>query len=214
MRTLVVVAALMASGCSFHKSDLKETFEWMDNTYNAHENIIGAFGHGRAAWYTHTEIGGTNEEMVWGESESFTHKGCDLTLKIEDNRMATTMREVYSSTVYRFNLRDIDPSSVKVEGSSHLGGLPCAGYTEDELRTQGMNCDHADMMFTTGGEAGLIDEEWHTTFAKLTGDDHENHKSVKAKSAHFVFDDLGYAQRFGKAFRHAVELCGGKASPF
>ena len=30
----------------------------------------------------------------------------------------------------------------------------------------------------------------------------------------FLVDDVTYARRLAKAFRHAVELCGGKASPF
>jgi hypothetical protein len=30
----------------------------------------------------------------------------------------------------------------------------------------------------------------------------------------FFVDDVEYAARFAKAFRHAVELCGGKPEPF
>jgi hypothetical protein len=36
----------------------------------------------------------------------------------------------------------------------------------------------------------------------------------KGTRSEFVMDDVAYAHRFAKAFRHAVELCGGKASKF
>jgi hypothetical protein len=70
------------------------------------------------------------------------------------------------------------------------------------------------MDFKTRNEAGLISEDWHSIFLKLTGPDHDNHKVGKTNSAYFVFDDPDYAKRFAKAFSHAIELCGGRASPF
>jgi hypothetical protein len=50
MRLLLLACAVLASACSTHKSDLDETLEWMDKTYNPQGNISGAYGHGRAAW--------------------------------------------------------------------------------------------------------------------------------------------------------------------
>ena len=48
---------------------------------------------------------------------------------------------------------------------------------------------------------GLIAEEWHNVFVKLTGADHVNAKSDKTNTAYFVFNDAEYAGRFTKAFR-------------
>ncbi len=133
MRPVLIAAALALSACSIHKSERDETLEWMDNTYNPHANILGAYGHGRSAWYTHSSVGSQNEVMVWGQTETFTYKGCDLTLKTEDDKRASRAQEIYTTAVYRFNLRDIDPSSAKIRTASHLGGFPCEGHTPEEL---------------------------------------------------------------------------------
>jgi hypothetical protein len=62
--------------------------------------------------------------------------------------------------------------------------------------------------------AGLITEESHTTYLKLTGPDHEGRIVQNTAKIFFGFDDVAYANRFAKAFAQAVELCGGKSSPF
>jgi hypothetical protein len=38
-------------------SELSETLSWMDNSYNSHPGVSGAYGHGRTGW-THlkTEV--------------------------------------------------------------------------------------------------------------------------------------------------------------
>jgi hypothetical protein len=215
MRRLLLAAGLIASACSFHKSELDETLEWMDNTYNPHDNISGAYGHGRTAWYTPVTVNGSRTEfMASGEIETFTVKGCDMTLRTEDDKQARRASEIYHTATYRFNLRDIDPSSVKVTAYSHLGGFSCAVYSADDLKNLGMNCDHAEMVFKTRNEAGLIAQEYHTVFPKLEGASHNSDSVGKTNDAFFGFNDVEYAQRFAKASTHAVQLCGGKASPF
>jgi hypothetical protein len=37
---------------------------------------------------------------------------------------------------------------------------------------------------------------------------------VSVSEESFQFDDLDYARRFARAFKHAVEMCGGKPSKF
>jgi hypothetical protein len=213
MRPLLFATTLLLSACA-RKSDLYETLAWMDNTYNPHENISGAYGHGWAAWYTHDGVGSKIEVMASGQAETFTFEGCDLTLKVEDDKRANTATEMYGTSMYHFTLRDIDPSSVKIETASHLGGFPCAGHTPEELAALAMDCDHAVMTFSTRSAAGLISEERHSIFPKLTGADHDSTHSSKANSAYFVFNDVEYAPRFARAFAHAVQFCGGKASSF
>ncbi len=68
MRPLLLVAAFLASACSLHKSELEGTLKWMDNTYNAHENVSGAYGHGRMAWYARAKgpNGERTEVMAFG----------------------------------------------------------------------------------------------------------------------------------------------------
>jgi hypothetical protein len=216
MRPFLLAAALLASACSVHKSELEETLEWMDNTYNAHDNVSGAYGHGRTAWYTSSK-GSNNERteaVVEGLTESFTYTGCDLFLRTEDNPAASTAAEIVHSAKFNFNLRDIDPASEKVRVGSHLGDFNCGDYTEDQKSAMGINCDHAELDFKTRNEAGLIAEDWRSVFVKLTGADHISEKRDNTNSAYFVFDDPEYATRFAKAFAHAIQLCGGKPSAF
>jgi hypothetical protein len=92
---------------------------------------------------------------------------------------------------------------------SHSGDFPCADDNRELL-----NCDHTELSFSTRSGIGAISEEWHNVYQKLTGPDHEESHSTKSNSAYFEFDDPEYARRFAKAFGHAIQLCGGRPSPF
>ena len=214
MRLLFIVVMLFTCACSVHKSELDETLEWMDNTYNQHEKVSGAHGHGRSAWYGHSEVGSTHEFMVRGHTGSFTYKGCEMTLRSETLPESQTAEEEITSYKFKFDLKDIDPSSTKVTAISHLGGFPCDTAPGEKPSIMALNCDHAEMMFSTRSAAGLIQEESHTVYSKLAGADHEARDSSKSNWAYFGFDDPEYAKRFAKAFAHAVELCGGRRLPF
>jgi hypothetical protein len=214
MRLLFIVVMLFTCACSVHKSELDETLEWMDNTYNRHESVSGANGHGRSAWYGHSEVGSAREVMVSGWTGGFTYKGCEMTLRTETLPESETAQGLITSRKSKFELKDIDPSSIKVTAISHLGGFPCNTAPGEEPSIMAVNCDHAQMSFSTRSAAGLIQEEWHTVYPKLAGADHESLHSSKSNSEYFGFDDPEYAQRFAKAFAHAVELCGGRRSPF
>jgi hypothetical protein len=119
-----------------------------------------------------------------------------------------------NSCKFIFDLKNIDPSSIKVTAISHSGGFPCDTSPGGEPSIMAVDCDHAEMTFSTRSAAGLIQEEWHTVFPKLAGADHEKRHTSKSNSAYFGFNDPEYAKRFAKAFGHAVELCGGKRLPF
>jgi hypothetical protein len=70
------------------------------------------------------------------------------------------------------------------------------------------------MYFETRDKTGLIDEERHTVYPKLQGRDHELESTNKTFVLEFLFNNVEYAAHFVNGFRHAVTLCGGKASPF
>lgn len=214
MRPILIVVMSLTCACSVHRSQLDDTLEWMDNTYNPHEGVSGAYGHGRSAWYSSSEVGSTHEFMVSGLTESFTYKGCEMTLRTETLPESKTAQELITSCKLKFDLKDIDPSSIKVTAISHLGGFPCDAAPGEKPSIVAVNCDHAEMSFSTRSAAGLIQEEWRTVYPKLAGADHENRHSLKSSSAFFGFDDPEYARRFAKAFAHAVELCGGRRLPF
>jgi hypothetical protein len=199
----------IVSACS-GDSELSETLSWMDNTYNPHEGVTLAFGHGRTGWYAPKDDSAYREYLVNGSTETFTYDRCKMTLHFEDNRADATHRDIHSSSSSSFNLHDINPQSIKLSTYSHTGGFRCEGHP---LREQ-MDCDHAEIVFSTHSEAPLIDDETDTIYEKLQGSDHENKHSSKSNHGHFQVDDVEYAGRLAEAFRHAVELCGGKPEPF
>ena len=208
MRLLSLVLLFTIGSACKRDGELSRTLAWMDNTYNPHDGVSGAFGHGRTGWYAHAR----SEYLVSGSTETFTSNGCQFTLHFQDNPAASAFREVYGSRSHSFNLRDINPQSIKVSTFSHAGGFRCEDYDFDQR--QRMNCDHAEIVFSTRSEAPLIVEDSRTTFTKLQGRDHESQTKSKGSQAFFEVDDLEYASRFAKAFRHAVELCGGKPQAF
>ena len=125
-----------------------------------------------------------------------------MTLLSEEN---PANRTVYGSSSYSFNLRDMNPRSIKISTYSHGGGFRCEDYDSEERQLLQMNCDHAEIVFRTRSEAPLIDEQSHTIFAELQGSDHESKGKSKGAEAYFEVDDVEYAGRFAKALRHAVE---------
>jgi hypothetical protein len=209
---LILVLTFLLCGCGLQKSELDETLEWMDNTYNPHPKESGSYGHGRTAWYTPLPDG---TEFMWsGLMESFKYTGCEMTLKTEDLPEAKRSEELRSSCVIRFNLKDIDPTSFKVTDRSHRGDFSCEQYSDEERRDLNLDCDHTELSFSTTTGAGLVHEDWIHIFPKLTGPSHENRNSDNSSRSYFEFDDPTYARRFAKAFARAIQLCGGRPSPF
>ena len=124
-------------------------------------------------------------------TETFTYNGCQMTLHTEDDPAAKV--NVVSSLSYTFNLRDINPQSISM---STYNNVP------------------AEIAFKTHLEAPLIDVYAHSIYLNLKGSEHEGENRSKANEARFSVDDVEYAKRLTRAFRHAVELCGGKSEPF
>jgi hypothetical protein len=167
-------------------SELSETLAWMDNSYNSHPDVSGAYGHGRTKYYMHG--------VLWsGSTETFTYNGCQMTLHSEEDPAAKVNERVVSSLSYTFNLRDINPQSIEM---STYENVP------------------AEIAFKTRLEAPVIDVYSHSIYPNLKGSDHEGSQSSKTNNARFEVDDVEYAKRLTRAFRHAVELCGGKPEPF
>ena len=88
-------------------SELSETLAWMDNSYNSHPDVSGAYGHGRTRSYQH--------EVLWsGSTETFTYNSCQMTLHFEEDPAAKVYETMVSSLSYTFNLRDINPQSISM----------------------------------------------------------------------------------------------------
>jgi hypothetical protein len=69
-------------------------------------------------------------------------------------------------------------------------------------------------VLSTRNEAPLIEAKFKVVYPELKGSDHESKGEEKDHDAYFMVDDVEYAQRFAKALRRAVELCGGLHRPF
>ena len=181
---------------------LAETLAWMDSTYNPHDKAGGAWGHGREEIFS-------DGKPFRRRASSFTYNGCEITLQQQGDPAAPLYSELYTSSTFRFNLRHIDPKSVKLYFfDPRYGGLSC------DFDLGNMVCSIAEMEFETRNQQPLMDEDLHLVWPKLSGSEHEARKSTKSFVGSFYIDDAEYAKRFAKAFTHAVTLCGGTPSPF
>ena len=198
---LTLFLSLLSTCVHADEPSLAETLAWLDSTYNPHGDAGSGsvHGHGR-------KILRDKGVSVAREDATFSYDGCQFTLNYKDDPSSPWFSEVYAISVMSFNLRDIDPGSIKLLKFNSLDrGLECK-------RTEGSVCDIAVMQFQTRNESPLIDEEFSSfDHGKIIG-----HGAVKSKkyTSSFYLDDLQYAERFEKAFRHAIQLCGGKPSAF
>jgi hypothetical protein len=181
---------------------LSETLAWMDSTFNPHSVEGGSFGYGIEENYV-------RGKLTKRRTETLTYDGCVMTLHLEDDPKASLYSEIYTSSVNSFNLQDIDPNSIREwQFDSHHGGLPC------ELNPVMMVCDMERVEFQTRNKSPLIDVVTHAVLSGIQGADRNSFSQSKTFVSVLLLDNIEYATRFVKAFRHAIAVCGGKPSPF
>jgi predicted nucleotidyltransferase len=158
----------------------------MDSTYNPHDREGGAWGHGLYVEKNFIDNIGRVFQRIKGH---FTYEGCQMKLFYEQDPNTVRGEKMYEDGIYTFSLSDVDPASVVVSGRS--------------------------VTFETRGQAPLILEDFDTVYPTLQGNEHEIKGRRKTFVAEFFVDDVfEYGERLAKALRHAVQLCGGKPSPF
>lgn len=193
--------------------DLSETLQWMAQTYNPHDGGPNyGRGHGNETHYL--EHSNTHTEEITEEfHETFASKGgCTVVIHHETVPVGV-FKTVYTNGDYTLSLCDVDPDSIKVKTYDlHKDVFNCAD--PDEVRLYNLNCSSAEVEFHTRNDVPKIKDDAVTTYAGLKGKDHEAQIHNQVSNGWFIVDDAAYAERFAKAFRHAVELCGGKASKF
>lgn len=207
MKAIVPLLIALPVLVACKNNERAETLTWMDNTYNPHSNVSEAYGHGHTGWYV--KSGDHDETLTDGSTETFTYDGCQMTLNFKDDRNAAAHHEIYSTGSLSFNLRDIDPQSIKLSTFSHFGGFRCEAMNPEQRK--GVVCDHGEIVFLTHGGSPLIDGKTDTIYANRQGSERENKNTSEGAEGHFEVDDVQYATRFMKAFRHVVELCGGES---
>jgi hypothetical protein len=214
------LAVIILGLCSFlayraiaRHRDLRETLFWMEQTYNPHDGGSNyGQGHGEQTHYlqhsdTHTE------EVTEEFHETLMAKGgCTIVLHDETVPIGI-FKTVYSNGDKTLSLCDVDPDSIKIKTYDlHKDVFNCAN--PEEVKSYDLNCSSAEVEFHTRNEVPKIKDDSVTIYAELKGKDHEAQHHGYASKGWFNVDDVAYAERFAKAFKHAVELCDGKASRF
>jgi len=182
---------------------LEDTFKWMDQTYN---------GGRRGLFQQWTRDGKLYVEYL----EDFTYTQCSISHTVKELPDSGTAKDIWTqSNVEVFNLRDIDPTTVKVVPFDRIVGTDC--LDPDEVKRNKLSCDgQAEVRFSTRNEALKINYHSVTIFPGIPENkpDHKSDQTGTQSSAAFSMYDAAYAKRFAKAFTHAVELCGGTRSDF
>ena len=218
---------------------LQETFDWMSNTLEGwfvHHPYLRPY----TKEWADKGINPYQQKII----SEFSHQGCQVKFVVDttDNDYLEDVlgRQLSYTETDTFNLKDIDPNTIKIRNSCEPHDTTQEKQTED-------NCeDEAGLImeFETRNEHPLIYREtvissgnsafgnWRVKndperakFAKDICRTEPNNlaycevKELKTEpynltSDHLAFHSPAYTKRFVKAFKHAVELCGGKASTF
>ena len=211
---LAVGAIILGAGLfiayrtSAKSRDLRETLLWIDQTYNPHEGDDNfGQGHGWEIHYVRNDDISEKFGMTLAQNGS-----CNIVLHDETPAVGV-FSETSSVSTYTFSLCDVDPDTIKIKTvDSHNDVFDCAD--PEEVRKHDLNCDTAEIIFETRNGAPAVTENYVITFVKLTGSEHQARGTTKVNKAWLLVDDPAYAKRLAQALKHAVELCGGKASTF
>jgi hypothetical protein len=198
---LIFTLSLIAQGHST-TTNLQETLQWMRDTsanhaYHFDDERPDNLFHDTAT--LHWSFGNPAQ--------------CDIKATVDDRRLLTD-RVYEDETTLTFNLRNIDPESVRVEDDVRRVGVSGAKFgrtgwvffkSKNEVPT--IACE--TVVKTPPG--GWGSNPFPTRDMTL---ECPAFYPGPPSSAYFQFEMPGYAKRFAKALRHAVELCEGKSSPF
>jgi hypothetical protein len=214
----VAVIALGASSFFAYRAysrhrDLAETLQWMEQTYNPHEGGENlGLGHGDETHYLENSTLHT-EEVTEEFRQTLAYKGGCMIVIHDETVPIGVYKTVYGSGDYTLSLCDVDPESIKIttyDFHKDVGG--CAD--PEQVQLFGLDCTSAEIVFHMRNDMPKIKDDSVTIYAELTGTNHELQSHNLMSKGWFIVDDVTYAQRFAKALKHAVELCGGKASKF
>jgi hypothetical protein len=99
----------------------------------------------------------------------------------------TIAKVLESKETHTFNLKDLDPNTVFVEDDKTFQGVFATTFNDKDL-----------IKYT---DRGVLNGERVTS-------------NLDAHTAYVGFRDTQAAQRFAKAWKHAIAICGGKPSAF
>jgi hypothetical protein len=189
------------------EASLAQTEEWINQTFTVDLNASRASCNEFDPDKPGSEYG-TGFYCLY-EKYSLDLKGCRATLSISHSHRTHTLaltdqEDEKDSTMLSFNLRDIDPSTIRTGETTGSFG-PLRGKTFHD------NVPSVRVDFSTTNDADtmtLIYPHGHEPTTQ-----YKKHKCCDSSGSGIDMKPE-YAPRFVKAFRHAVELCGGKTSTF
>lgn len=218
---------------------LQETFDWMTSTLRPSEGnnwyIHRPYSQPYPKQWIEEDINPFHQEII----KEISHDKCRMRVVVDviDNDMGTLLGlQLYETETDTFELKDIDPSTIKVTNS-------CEPIETATGKTAPFNCDDEaglQMEFGTRNAQPSIHREGvnssyqsqHGIKKPVNGIDqlckadpkypycpsamksNAKDEPTNVTSDTPVFHTPAYTKRFIKAFRHAVELCGGKPSTF
>ena len=177
-----------------------------------------------------------NEETI----TKFSHEGCKVEFDVDVVNVDEILvgKEFHFPEVDTFDLKDIDPTSVRIVGScaSDDAPAPClfgdggdmqgkqiafrTSNAKARIHVEGSSSTRTSLYGRTHQEKG---ETWEKSAERICKAEPNNTsycngdykgKPTDETSGTFWFSTPEYAKRFARAFQHAVTLCGGKASSF
>ena len=238
-RIVLLITILAASFAQAQSPSLDETFNWMSSTLRSSEGNNWFVHHPHTHPYPknweNDGIDPFHQEII----KEFSHDGCrvKVTVDVIDNDMVflfgLTVSEMDTDT---FDLKDIDPTTIKISNS-------CEPIETSIGKVEPLNCEDSaglQVEFKTRDAQSLIHRESVNSSSLNVYGLRKEIKGLDAickgqpsysycpsamkdnvpgipediTSDTLVFHTPEYSQRFAKAFRHAVELCGGKVSAF
>jgi hypothetical protein len=167
----------------------------------------------------------------------------EFDVEVTDNDTGVFGRYFVEHDVDTFDLNDIDPHSVQIEDACEPFETPLGSTTgwnckdeqgkflifrttdakakihEESSGSSGKSMysyHHKDQQDPTKTQADVFDELCKKMPGNTAYCDQPEHKrdSKDLTQSQLGFSTPDYAQRFAKAFKHAVELCGGQPSKF
>jgi hypothetical protein len=187
--------------------DLKETSEWISQTYNPRPGEISFKN--RGVYEAQMRKNGTYVTLD-RKTASLHLDGCVATLEVKQEPNLQMSSEMVLTETQTFDLADIDPTRIKVEKlASTSDAMIC-----DNDANLALACDEAEIGLHTRNEKQVIKSHRVLEFPKLTGSDHINVSDSMDDSAFVFVNDLDYLPRLVTALKRGIELCGGKPSSF
>lgn len=208
-KSVVILLCLLGAACTKSPSpqdsgpSLKDTTDWINDTYNPHPGQMTYKNHG----------------INWRETNNATQDEVTTTLHIE-NCVATIEEKqnpnfplaaevVTVNNLQTVNMADLDSARFKTEiTSSAAYGMVC---NDPNLH---LNCNQADIGLHTRNDRSVIKSHLIIEYPKLKGADHRNVSDTMSDTAYLFVNDLEYLPRLVAALKREIELCGGKPSPF